>query len=1298
MGQDLSLNKNYTEYKIKEFEGYSCWQIVQGQKDHIYIASSEGVLEYDGFKTKLITKDLVRTPIIKSLALADSGKVYFNMLFNLGKATPDSDGNFSLKNMGRSNNQMYSALNKAFFYEGKVHFFHDSTLVIGDNLTLVKPIKRYYSPFLYRNELYAYQNETGLMVLRGEQWHKTNVKTLSPVHNSCFGELFNSIVALTPTGFHRFSDSTSNWTSFKDIPIIAGKITDFTECTPDMLAISTDQGELLFLSKEGLFLKKLVMQRESPIRDLLVDSMGSLWVAHSNGVSLIPIHYPMVSLESQDEAPINSAIHSIAFNNNNLFFVAKDKFFIQSIRNNLPPKKIDLQQTRDMPHLHVDDIQFIDGDIVINQATGVSVYNEKQNRLNTIFNRQAELFIPLSDNKTLLFTTLDRELVFLKKHNEKWTTRFVPVADSILFYTLQYFWDKERKSLWTLKEGTNKIVKLTISESNDGLLITSIDNFNISGFLIQPLTKFHFFTSGDKIAVATNQGVYSFDQIKNHFELDTALTKFFGKKQYSHVKKDVYGNLWLLRKNESAMLVNEDGEYTRIEIPIPNLNKEILSLCSLPNEQIVIGTQHGMVKLSIAEIRSMRENLKAYIRSVQAIRSDSTTEMLTGISPISSMSYSQQTTRFVFCSNHYFNPETTRYQYRLLGWDDTWSAWTKSQEKDFTSLREGEYTFEIRAKDSFGNISSSASYKFSITPPLYRTWWAYTGYLLGVGLIIVGIVHWRTHVADIRNQELEIVVSERTEEIRAQKETIELQATELEHVVELKTKFLTDTAHELRTPLTLTLAPIYEALERSDSLPEDIASKLKLAERNGSKLLNLINEIITVSKLDKASLPIQSSHAFPNYVLFDLTECYKPFLIDKHLSIQYNLLTPHDLCLELDWSKYRKIVSNLLHNAIKFTPSGGEITLTTTTEQDESGNLIFETAVLDTGEGIEPNDLTKIFERFYQKEKESEEGFGIGLALIKDLVDLINGTIEVSSEPEKGSCFTLRLPAKVVLGSIDANERNDQKLSAGPAFEFANVLLPLDERKARLLLVEDNAEMRDYLRDILQKRFVVYEKYNGAEALQWLEFNYADVIVSDWMMPVMNGLEFYTLFKKSEKNKKIPFVFLTAKADYESRLEALMIGVDEYIQKPFAPRELLVRIERLLHLKRMRVEEKVLAVADDKPEEFSLQEKFLQKFKDYVEKNVGEDVIKITDLCDVMAVSERQLHYKIKSLTGATPANLVKEIKLQHVRRLLEKNMVGTVAEATYAVGFGNITHFSKLFEQRFGKKPSTYFKKTERI
>jgi transcriptional regulator GlxA family with amidase domain len=194
------------------------------------------------------------------------------------------------------------------------------------------------------------------------------------------------------------------------------------------------------------------------------------------------------------------------------------------------------------------------------------------------------------------------------------------------------------------------------------------------------------------------------------------------------------------------------------------------------------------------------------------------------------------------------------------------------------------------------------------------------------------------------------------------------------------------------------------------------------------------------------------------------------------------------------------------------------------------------------------------------------------------------------------------------------------------------------------------------------------------------------------MMPVMDGLEFYTEFKRSEKNKTVPFIFLTAIADYETRLEALILGVDEYVQKPFAPRELLIRLERLLHFRQMRVEEKAIGAPEEIREEFSVQEKFLRKFKTYVEQNLGEATIKITDLCDEMAVSERQLHYKIKSLTGATPANLVKEIKLQYVRRLLEKSQVSTVAEAAYSVGFENVTHFSKLFEQRFGKKPSSYF------
>jgi DNA-binding response OmpR family regulator len=352
--------------------------------------------------------------------------------------------------------------------------------------------------------------------------------------------------------------------------------------------------------------------------------------------------------------------------------------------------------------------------------------------------------------------------------------------------------------------------------------------------------------------------------------------------------------------------------------------------------------------------------------------------------------------------------------------------------------------------------------------------------------------------------------------------------------------------------------------------------------------------------------------------------------------------------------------------------------------------VVFETIIQDTGNGISQPDLDKIFLRFY-RQNETQEGFGIGLALVKDLVELMNGTIEVASQLGKGSTFEVKIPATITM-PLELASTETQNIS-NTKETVKNILLPKSEQKAKLLVVEDNQELRSYLTKMLSVSYQVVSVENAFKALDWLEYNQTDIIVSDWMMPGIDGLEMYARLKASEKLRLTPFILLTAKGGQEHKLDVLKLGVDEYISKPFAPKELLVRIERLLQLSLNR---NIAPVEETEPEEeFSLQEMLLKKLKYYVEAHVQETAIKITDLCEVLAVSERQLHYKVKALTGMTPGNVVREIKLQYARRLFEKQQVGTVAEGANAIGYNNTNHFSTLFEKRFGKKPSAYFKES---
>ncbi len=664
-----------------------------------------------------------------------------------------------------------------------------------------------------------------------------------------------------------------------------------------------------------------------------------------------------------------------------------------------------------------------------------------------------------------------------------------------------------------------------------------------------------------------------------------------------------------------------------------------------------------------------------------------------------------------------FEREKPSYAYKFEGYDDEWNYINENSIR-ISNLPSGNYKLRIRGQNHQGKWSAGELVlPVTVISPIYKN----PIFLIVVSIIIsilgFALFRWNTRKLFLEKESLENEVAKRTEKIEQQK-------TALQEMDKLKSRFFANISHELRTPLTLITGPVDAMLHgQYGELNPNLKKALVRTEKNGKQLMRFIEQILDLSRLESGKLLIYEKPVILSSEIKKIESSFKELARTKHQEWKVDFLLPEEMTVMMDDDKFEKIIYNLLSNAFKFTPPFGKITMTIKSLKvskldlinDEMVNLIFE--VSDTGKGIQPEDLPLIFDRFFQSSKMEESntgGSGIGLAFAKELTHALNGVLTAKSEQGKGSTFRLMLPFHLA-----KNVKPTEHVSDVIAGELiAMTINDSDEEGIQLknphiiLIVDDNIDLLQFISEVLSPLFKVVTANDGIEALQLLEQQQQpiDFIISDVMMPRMDGFELLEKLKSHPEWKKIPVVLLTAKATTEHKIRALRIGVDDYLYKPFSTAELLARVQNLLHHYEQRNFEinsqetdistlilkpddsTSLEVTKSKMSEYDLN--WLEKAEGICKSNISKSGFSIPDLADELAISERQLHRRINELTGLTPNKYIREIKLQHARELLEIGRYKTVAEVAYHVSFENPEYFSKLFADRFGVKPIIMLKK----
>ncbi|MBN1599343.1 MAG: response regulator [Bacteroidales bacterium] len=632
---------------------------------------------------------------------------------------------------------------------------------------------------------------------------------------------------------------------------------------------------------------------------------------------------------------------------------------------------------------------------------------------------------------------------------------------------------------------------------------------------------------------------------------------------------------------------------------------------------------------------------------------------------------------FEFAALDYLNPRKIKYRYKLEGFNDQWlyTDWN-NRLATYTNLNPGKYQFIVQASESGDNWQlAEAGIQIIIKPPYYRSIVAYMIY----ALIVTGLLLLFRSSLLYR------------ERMRFQKEQAVLESNRQHELNILKTRFFTNVSHEFRTPLTLVLTPL-EKLIKSNRDPVT-GGQLGIIYQNAKRLLNLVNQLLDFRKLEENRLTVNYSYGnvigFIERTISSFTELAE----SKNVSL-YQQHEISEVFMQFDRDKLEKIIFNLLSNAFKFTPENGNVEVKTHIEKkpDKKENLYIE--VIDSGIGIPEDRQEKVFERFYQSNLPSamiSKGSGIGLSLTRDFVRLLGGEITLTSKEGEGSRFTIVLPVNRDI--VQLQEDDDVKT----IFQFGryrSVSFNKDQvvNKKTILLVEDNDEFRTYLRDNLSSKFNIAEAPNGKIALDNIEQIHPDLIVSDIMMPEVDGYEFCKKIKTNTNTSHIPVILLTARTEVNDKIEGYNLGADEYLVKPFNFEILESRINYLIEQRQKFIQtyQKTFKIEPNAVGITSLDEKLMNKALKYVEDNIAESELSVERLSSHLAMSRVNLYKKMISLTGKSPVEFIRLVRLKRAAQLLKRSQL-SVSEIAYQVGFSDPRYFSKHFKAEFKTLPSKY-------
>lgn len=809
--------------------------------------------------------------------------------------------------------------------------------------------------------------------------------------------------------------------------------------------------------------------------------------------------------------------------------------------------------------------------------------------------------------------------------------------------------------------------------------------------------------SDGTVYVATGEGVASFapGQIDRYTLWDE--TKGLDNDCIHSVIEDRQHNVWMATNNGLSCLLLATGQF----INFGNSENVPRTFCDAsramaPNGWLYFGSSEGICYFNPSYVLGQKEQPRAVITRLMiplpsTIRNyaDSVIYIDGSVSECR-LHYTESTFSIEFAAADFALSHQMEFEYCMKGLDDNWHAADDNNRVNFAGLSPGSYVFQLRSRmhnQPWGD--SVQELAIIIAPPFWLTWWAKLFYALLVAAIVFTIMFfWK------RKMQLETQVNTERQNTERQKLFNEERMT-----------FYTNITHELRTPLTLIIGPLEDMLN-AGNLPEKESGRIALIRKQAQRLLSLVNRMLEFRKVETGNRQLKLSRRDVCQIVSEVYYKYETLNSNPELTFRLHLAPAH-LPMLVDAEVLTIILDNLISNAVKYTPSG---TITVSLAQHTDASPLpnrsgaVEIKVTDTGYGMSAEACKRIFERYYQVGGEHQaEGSGIGMSLAQSLTTLHKGTLSVESEEGKGSCFTLCLPISDSL-SDSVYEGQVEEPEEGYATEVPIEPPVIDDNKPTLLVVDDNHDIRQFVAETFAEEFNIVQAANGQQALEEARRYMPSIVVSDVMMPVMNGVEFCRHLKSELQTSHIPVILLTAKVGMCEQEAGYNAGADSYIPKPFTSTLIRSRVFNIVEQRRMLSEmftsTRQLPVAGEEAQHIiseierkhemlmesigEIDRRFIERISKYIEDNISSEDVDVGNLAQQMSMSTSSLYRKLKGLTGLSPKEFITKQKMTHAERLMLRGEM-SISEVGYSVGYNQLASFRKAFKDEFGLLPSEY-------
>ena len=793
--------------------------------------------------------------------------------------------------------------------------------------------------------------------------------------------------------------------------------------------------------------------------------------------------------------------------------------------------------------------------------------------------------------------------------------------------------------------------------------------------------------SRKRILVATREGIIIFKDVSQpNIFVSFGAKEGLENTQVRAIQEDHDGYIWISTNGGISRLDEKNKRFYNYNyhdgIPMGDFMDG--STCITPDGTLFFGSQNGACYFNPRELSSPREVSPVTITQFFIYNKQTESRDTRLPVPISNriveLPYNQNTFNISFNVLDYTQSSQVEFSYMLEGLENAWYSTQGDNQVTFRNIPHGNYVFKVKTR--FRNQEwneNAAQLTVVIAPPLWLTWYAKLGYVILFIFALYALLRFYKRKLDLESS-LEV---ERKQSLNKQE------------LNEERLRFYTNITHELRTPLTLILGPLEDLLSDATLSPKH-ANKISIIHDSATRLLNLINRILEFRKTETQNRKLSVAKGDLGQLVQEVGLRYKE--LNPNNKVNYHIhIETEDTEIFYDADMITIILDNLMSNAAKYT-SEGDITLSLRSVEENQIKYT-EISVSDTGHGIDAEALPHIFDRYYQaKSKYQASGSGIGLALVKGLSELHEGILKVESTVDTGTTFTLRLLTENTYPNA-IHAQHDMEKKPMDAEETTITDTPTENHPI-VLVVEDNADIREYIRSSFTDIYEVITAKDGKEGWELAQARIPNIIVSDIMMPVMDGIELCKRIKEDMRTSHIPVILLTAKDSLQDKEEGYASGADSYLTKPFSAKLLHSRINNLLETRKKIAS--LLALADTQPKQESavsslnkLDNEFLQKITQIIEENLEMEKMDIAFIADKMCMSHSTLYRKIKGLTDMSANEFIRKVKMRKGVELLMSGQY-TISEIAYMIGFSSVAYFRQCFKDEYGMSPSDYVKQKQ--